>query len=70
MGIATALKELRKEDTAGDLRFDRIPVDQIQPNPNQPRTHIDQTSEEFANLVGSIRERDLIQVSRGSRWQA
>jgi ParB family transcriptional regulator, chromosome partitioning protein len=64
MGITTTLKERRRAaglDTQDEVTYERIPVELLRPNPNQPRTHIDESSEEFANLVGSIRERGLIQ---------
>ncbi len=38
-----------------------VPVDAISPSPDQPRHRVDETSEEFHELVASIREQRLLQ---------
>jgi ParB family chromosome partitioning protein len=44
---------------AGDLVVQRIPVDRIDPNPHQPRTHFDHGALE--DLVSSIKEHGILQ---------
>lgn len=50
-----------------DATYERIPIDRIQPNLDQPRRSIDETSPAFQDLIGSIREQGLIQPI--SLWQ-
>jgi ParB/RepB/Spo0J family partition protein len=51
----------------GDVLHRRVPLTSINPNPDQPRSMVDETSPEFADLVGSIRAQGLIQPI--SLWQ-
>jgi len=44
---------------AGELVVQRIPVDRIDPNPHQPRTHFDHNALE--DLVSSIKEHGILQ---------
>src|SRR5258708_35227362 len=38
-----------------------LPLDSVAPNPDQPRRTVDETSEAFEDLVGTIRTRGLLQ---------
>ena len=63
MGLSQALKELR---TASGLPEPAAPrqtlsIDELRPNPDQPRKDIDETSEAFRELVESIRLHGLLQ---------
>jgi ParB/RepB/Spo0J family partition protein len=51
----------------GEVVNRRVPLADIEPNPNQPRAMVDVTSQEFEELVGSIRQQGLIQPI--SLWQ-
>jgi ParB/RepB/Spo0J family partition protein len=65
---ARLLSAVPTEEIMGDLVdtvHDRI--DNIRPNPHQPRQGVDEESQEFHDLVGSIRQQGLIQPI--SLWQ-
>jgi len=69
-GAARLLSAVPTEEIMGDLVdtvHDRILIEQIRPNPHQPRQGVDEDSQEFADLVGSIRQQGLIQPV--SLWQ-
>ncbi|MGI8846872.1 MAG: ParB/RepB/Spo0J family partition protein [Candidatus Dormibacteria bacterium] len=69
-GAARLLSAVPAEEIMGDLVdtvHDRILIEQIRPNPHQPRQGVDEESQEFADLVGSIRQQGLIQPV--SLWQ-
>jgi ParB family chromosome partitioning protein len=51
----------------GEVVHRKVPVAAIHPNPDQPRSVVDEASEEFEDLVGSIRAHGLIQPI--SLWQ-
>jgi ParB/RepB/Spo0J family partition protein len=51
----------------GEVVHRRVPLSEIEPNPNQPRALVDVHSPEFEDLVGSIRQQGLIQPI--SLWQ-
>lgn len=51
----------------GDVVHKKVPLTSIEPNPGQPRQGVDETSGEFQDLVGSIRQQGLIQPI--SLWQ-
>ena len=51
----------------GEVVHRKVPIAAIHPNPDQPRSMVDETSEEFHDLVGSIRAHGLIQPI--SLWQ-
>ena len=64
------LSAVPTDEIMGDLVdtvHDRILIDQIRPNPHQPRQGVDEESPEFEDLVGSIRQQGLIQPI--SLWQ-
>jgi ParB family chromosome partitioning protein len=63
MGLSQALKELRTNAGLPEPVPPRqtLSIDEIQPNPGQPRREIDETSTEFGELVESIRLHGLIQ---------
>jgi ParB family chromosome partitioning protein len=63
-GAARLLSSMPTSDLMGDLVDtvqDQLLLDQIKPNPHQPRRRIDEDSPEFEDLVGSIRQHGLIQ---------
>ena len=69
-GAASLLSAVPTEQIMGDLVdtiHDRILIDQIRPNPQQPRQGVDEECQEFEDLVGSIRQQGLIQPI--SLWQ-
>lgn len=69
-GAARLLSAVPTAEIMGDLVDtvnDRILIHHIRPNPHQPRQAVDETSQEFADLVGSIRQQGLIQPI--SLWQ-
>lgn len=69
-GAARLLSAVPTEEIMGDLVdtvHDRILIDRIRPNPQQPRRGVDEESPEFEDLVGSIRQQGLIQPI--SLWQ-
>jgi len=51
----------------GEVVNKKVPLTSIEPNPRQPRQSVDETSAEFQDLVGSIRQQGLIQPI--SLWQ-
>lgn len=51
----------------GEVVHRRVPLTDIEPNPNQPRAMVDVHSQEFEDLMGSIRQQGLIQPI--SLWQ-
>lgn len=51
----------------GDVVHKKVPLSAIEPNPRQPRQGVDETSGQFEDLVGSIRQQGLIQPI--SLWQ-
>jgi len=51
----------------GEVVHRKVPIAAIHPNPDQPRSMVDETSAEFEDLVGSIRAHGLIQPI--SLWQ-
>lgn len=51
----------------GEVINKKVPITAIEPNPRQPRRGVDETSAEFEDLVGSIRQQGLIQPI--SLWQ-
>jgi ParB/RepB/Spo0J family partition protein len=69
-GAARLLSAMPTGEIMGDLVdtvHDRILISQIRPNPHQPRQGVDEESQEFEDLVGSIRQQGLIQPI--SLWQ-
>jgi ParB family transcriptional regulator, chromosome partitioning protein len=69
-GAARLLTAVPTGEVMGDLIdtvSDRILIEHIRPNPNQPRQGVDEESQEFADLVGSIGQQGLIQPI--SLWQ-
>jgi ParB family transcriptional regulator, chromosome partitioning protein len=69
-GAARLLSAVPTQEIMGDLVdtvHDRILIGQIRPNPHQPRQGVDEDSQEFEDLVGSIRQQGLIQPI--SLWQ-
>lgn len=69
-GASRLLSAVPTAEVMGDLVDtvnDRILLEQIRPNPHQPRESVDENSTEFADLVGSIRQQGLIQPI--SLWQ-
>ena len=51
----------------GEVVNKKVPLTSIERNPRQPRQSVDETSAEFQDLVGSIRQQGLIQPI--SLWQ-
>ena len=51
----------------GEVVNKKVPLTSIEANPRQPRQGVDETSPEFQDLVGSIRQQGLIQPI--SLWQ-
>lgn len=69
-GASRLLSAVPTAEVMGDLVDtvqDRVLIDRIRPNPHQPRQVLDEDSEEFEELVGSIRQQGLIQPI--SLWQ-
>ncbi|MBV8528316.1 MAG: ParB/RepB/Spo0J family partition protein [Candidatus Dormibacteraeota bacterium] len=69
-GAARLLSAVPTAEVMGDLVdtvHDRILIEHIRPNPHQPRQAVNEDSDEFADLVGSIRQQGLIQPI--SLWQ-
>src|SRR5438132_6734156 len=63
-GAARLLSSMPTSELMGDLVDtvqDQLLLDQIKPNPHQPRRRSDEDSPEFEDLVGSIRRHGLIQ---------
>ena len=63
-GASRLLSSMPTGEVMGDLVdtvHDQLLLDQIKPNPHQPRRTIDEESPEFEDLVGSIRQHGLIQ---------
>lgn len=58
-GLGRGLDSLLPTVEAGDACMQQVPVDQISPNPNQPRSPID--SESVGELAASVREVGLLQ---------
>jgi ParB family chromosome partitioning protein len=56
-GLAAILSAPEREDATEELRV--LPVDAIEPNPNQPRRHFDEDS--LGALATSLRERGVLQ---------
>ena len=56
-GLALLLRRAARRAPHGSLR--EIPIDQIPPNPRQPRARIDE--ERFAELVESVRRDGVVQ---------
>src|SRR4051794_15509714 len=44
---------------SADDRIEKIPVDQLQPNPHQPRQHFDETA--LGELAASIKRHGVVQ---------
>lgn len=69
-GAARLLSAVPTAEIMGDLVdtvHDRILIDHIRSNPHQPRQTVEEDSQEFEDLVGSIRQQGLIQPV--SLWQ-
>ena len=63
MGFSEIVRERRAQAMVASAAIDgRIPIDQIRPNPGQPRREIDEASEEFEELRQSIWQHELIQL--------
>ncbi|MGQ9707973.1 MAG: ParB/RepB/Spo0J family partition protein [bacterium] len=59
-GLRAIIPEKTQKDLAGESR--PIPVEEIRPNPFQPRvTKEDETSQNFLELVASIKEKGVLQ---------
>jgi ParB family chromosome partitioning protein len=69
-GLSALLPEADPQRAAGDAQRE-VPIDQIEPNPQQPRSHIDAAT--LSELAESIRQNGVVQPilvrPRGDRFQ-